>query len=201
VTRHFRSDARALRGRPDVFLSAKTLSAIPARHPLVRQGLVQASLDPAVRSISHVATAAVGPAQVEVDAVVLARDDGRLHLDVVEARRVRDIEDEGVPLQIALRDLGLAPLVLTADDLKAEPRCSNVNLVWSYNGRAVTLDLRLRVLQILIDDGPLQLGHLLERIPGRDPIAAVMSLACSDLLEIDLMSQPVGPATTVRSRT
>jgi hypothetical protein len=195
-----RSDPRALRGRPDVFLSAKTASPVPARHPALRLALVQASLDPAVRSISHVATAAVASAQVEIAAIVLSRDDGRFHLDVVEARRVRGIEDER--LQIALRDLGLAPLVVTAGDLKAEPRCSNCDLVWSHRGRPVPIDLRLQILRLLVDDGPMPLDRLLRGVvSGRDPAAAVMSLACDDLLELDLESGPLGPSTLVRTRS
>jgi len=186
--------------RPDFFTSAKTPAAIPARHPALREALVAASLDPAVRSILHVPTAPAGAAQVEVDAVVLVRDDGRFVLDVVPARRVRDLDDEGL-LQIALRDLGLAPFVVTAADLKAEPRRSNIHLVWGYRDRPVHVALRIGILKTLADEGPLELGRLLEMVRGdHDPAAAVMSLACSDLLEIDLISGPVGPATMLKAR-
>jgi hypothetical protein len=54
-------------GHPDFFVSAKTTAGpIPANHAALRIALVQASLDPAVRSISHVATAYVGTGPVEV---------------------------------------------------------------------------------------------------------------------------------------
>jgi hypothetical protein len=192
---------KARRGRPDFFLSAKTVAPVPARHPALREALLHASLDPRIRSIAHITTAVVAAQTVVIDAVVLARDDGRFFLDVVPARRLRDLDDEGL-LQIALRERGLEPFVVTVEDLRAEPRCSNVRLVWSYNARAVPLDLRLRILQILVDDGPLPLGRLLQGVSAdRDPSAAVMSLACSDLLEIDLTSRPLGPSTLVRSRT
>jgi len=187
--------------RPDLFSSAKTPAPVPARHPALRAALVQASLDPAVRTILHVPSAPVGTAQVDVDAVVLARDDGRFHLDVVPARLVRDLDEEGL-IQIALRDLGLQQLVVTADDLRAEPRRSNVSLVWSYRDRPVPVPLRLRILKILADEGPMELGRLLEMVSSdRDPSPAVMSLACSNLLELDLTSEPLGPPTQVRSRT
>lgn len=160
-----------------------------------------ASLDPAVRAISHVASAHVGAAQVEVDAVVLIRDDGRFHLDVVAARRVRDLEDEGL-LQIALRDLGLRPSVVTTEDLKREPRRSSIRQVWAHKDWRVSIPLRLRILQTLADDGPIELWRLLEMISSdRDPLMGVLSLACSDLLEIDLTSGPLAPMTIVRSRT
>jgi hypothetical protein len=190
-----------IRGRSDIFVSAKAPSPIRARHPELREALVQASLDPAVRSISYVASANVASAPVEIDAVVLARDDGRYHLDVVAARRLRDLEDEGL-LQIALWELGLKPFTVTVEDLKAEPRCSNCRLVWSHHRRYVPVSLRIRILHTLRDDGPLELGHLLEGIRAdRDPTPSVMSLVCDDLLELDLTSGPLGPSTVVRSRT
>jgi hypothetical protein len=62
----------------------------------MRAALVQASLDTAVRSISHVAAADVGPAPVQVDAVVVARDDGHFVLDVVPARQACRFDEEGL---------------------------------------------------------------------------------------------------------
>ncbi|MET4312539.1 hypothetical protein [Bradyrhizobium sp. RT4b] len=107
-------------GHPD-FVSAKTTAGpVPARHPALRAALVQASLDPATRSISHVATADVGSAPVEVDAVVVVRDDGPFVLDVVPARPVLKF-DKTLLRGIALRGLGLALLVVTSEDLAAEP--------------------------------------------------------------------------------
>jgi hypothetical protein len=190
--------------RPDLFVSAKAPVPIPARHPALREALVQASLDPAVRTIHHVASshvASVPLEPVDIDAVVLTRDDLRFYLDVVPARRVRDLDDEGLVL-IALRELELKPLVVTAEDLHREPRCSNCRIVWPNHGRFVPVGLRIRILQILRDDGPMELIHLLETIRSdRDPTPSVMSLACDDLLEIDLISQPLGPVTMVRVRS
>jgi hypothetical protein len=159
-----------------------------------------ASLDPAVQTISHVATANAGSAQVGVDAVVLTRADGSFHLDVVAARRIRSLDEEGL-VQIALRELGLRQLVVTAEDMAAEPRRSNCRAVWSYKDRPVSAAARIGILKIVADEGPLELGRLLELIRSdRDPSAAVLALACSDLLELDLASLPLGPMTVVRSR-
>ncbi|UFW48185.1 MULTISPECIES: hypothetical protein [Bradyrhizobium] len=197
----FRPKARS--GHPHLFSSAKTASPVPARHAALREALAHASLDPTVLAISHVASAHAGSPQVavEVDAVVLTRNDGRFYLDVVPARRVRDLDEEGLAL-IALRELGLQQLVVTAEDLRSEPRRSNVRLVWSYKDRPVAVPLRLRILKTLVDEGPMQLSQLLEMVRSDlDPSPAVMSLACSDLLELDLRSEPLGPSTIVRSRT
>lgn len=192
------------RRRPDLFVSAKAPLPIPARHPALREALVQACLDPRVRSIAHVPSSHVSSAPLEpvqVDAVVLTRDDGRFYLDVVPARQVRDLDDEGLFL-IALRELELTPVVVTAEDLSREPRCGNCRIVWSNHGRFVPVGQRIRILQILRDDGPMELVRLLENIRSdRDPTPAVMALACDDLLEIELTSQPLGPATMVRVRS
>ncbi|WP_339039257.1 hypothetical protein WHZ78_15610 [Bradyrhizobium symbiodeficiens] len=195
----FRFKARS--GHPNLFSSAKTAAPVPARHPALREVLVVASLDATVRAISHVATANAGSAQVDVDAVIIGKDDGRFVLDVVPARRVRHLDEEGL-VQIALRQLGLRQFVVTAEDLAAEPRRSNCRAVWSYKDRPVPAAARIGILKIVADEGPIELGRLLELIRSdRDPSAAVLALACSDLVELDLASTPLGPMTVVRSRT
>jgi hypothetical protein len=184
----------------NLFVSAKTSTAIPARCALVRDALVQASLDPAVRSIDFIPTARVGSAPVDLNATVIHRDDGRFYLDVVAARSLRDVEDEGLAL-IALQNLGLAAITLTAADIQREPRFANSRLVWSYREYPVGIGLRMRILQTLADDGPMALSRLLSAVRSeRDPSPAVMALACADLLELDLVSQPLGPATIARIR-
>jgi hypothetical protein len=184
-----------------LFVSAKTRTAIPAPHPLVRDAMVQASLDPQVRTLEFVPTASVDATQVVLNAIVVARDDGRFHLDVVEARTVRDVETEGLAL-IALDRLGLAPLTLTGADIRREPRFANSREVWAYRFHPVGIEMRMLVLTVLQEEGPLHLAYLLRCIrSARDPLPAVMALACSDLVEIDLVSRPLGPTTIVRSRS
>jgi len=184
----------------DVFLSAKTSTAIPARRALVRDALVQASLDPAVRSIEFIPTARVGATPVELDAIVIHRDGGRFYLDVVAARPLRDLEDEGLVL-IALQALGLAPLTRTTADIRREPRLANSRLVWSHRLHPVGIGRRRRILQVLGDDGPMALSRLLAAVPGEtDPRPAVMALACCGLIELDLVSAPIGPQTRVWAR-
>jgi hypothetical protein len=185
--------------RADLFISAKTTTAIPARHPLVLDALVQTTLDPQVRALEFIPTAKVGASQVALKAIVVVRDDGRFHLDVVEARPVRDIEMEGLAL-LALDSLGLIPLTLAAADIKREPRFANARLVWSHRLAPVGLTMRMSVLQVLLDDGPMTLGRLLSSIRSdRDPSPAIMAMACSNLLALDLVSQPLSPMTVVRS--
>ena len=187
--------------RADLFISSKTSTAIPARHPLVRDALVQASLDPQVRLLEYVPTATVEATQVALKAIIITRDDGRFHLDVIEARPVREVETEGLAL-IALDRLGLKAATLTSADIKKEPRFANSRAVWFYRLHPVGISMRMRVLTLLQEDGPMALGCLLKRIQAaRDPAPAVMAMACSDLIELDLVSQPLGPSTIARSRS
>jgi hypothetical protein len=184
--------------RPDVFVSAKCAVPIPAPHPARREALIRASLDASVRRISHVASAVVAGSNVEMDVVMIGRDDGIFALDVVPARY--RIDGRQGLVHRALRDLGHASLIVTAEDLDAEPARANRDLVWSHRGRTVAVDRRLEILRILVDDGPLPLDRLLRGVSGRDPAASVMALACADLLELDLESALFGPSTEVRLR-
>jgi hypothetical protein len=182
----------------DLFVSAKTATVIPARHPALRDALIQASLDLEVRSIAYVASTFVASEQVELDAVVVQRDEGRFLLDVVPARRIRDVEKKGLA-QIALSELGLKRIILTAEEIHREPRYTNARFIWSYREIPVPVGLRMRILQTLLDEGPMPLGELLKSIRSeRDPAPAVMALACADLLYLDLVSQPLSPTTIVR---
>jgi hypothetical protein len=186
--------------RSDLFISGKTSAAIPARHPALRDALIQASLDPQVRSIAYVASTSVASEQVELDAVVIRRDDGRFLLDVVPARRIRGVEEKGLA-QIALTELALKRIILTAEEIRREPRYTNARFVWSYREIPVPVGLRMRILQMLLDDGPMPLGELLKSIcSDHDPAPAVMALACADLVSLDLASHPLGPLTMARYR-
>ena len=183
-----------------LFISAKTTVAIPSACSLVRDALIQSTLDPSVREIKFLAQARVAATQIDLNAIVIVRDDGRFYLDVVPARPVRDVEIEGMAL-IALAELDLTPITLTAGDIRREPRFANSRLVWSYRLHPVGISMRMRVLQILADDGPLNLARLLSAVRSdRDPGPAVMALACSDLIELDLVSRPLGPLTIARAR-
>ena len=182
------------------FVSAKTTVSIPASRPLVRDALIELTLDPAIRSIEFLARATVETAQIDLGAIVIVRDDGRFVVDVVPARPVRDAEEERLALA-AYSQLGLTIITLTAADIHREPLFANSDLVWSCRLAPVGLTLRLAVLQILTDEGPMALSRLLSAVRSdRDPSPAILALACSDLIELDLVSRPLGPGTMVRSR-
>jgi hypothetical protein len=194
------SDFNTLR-RFDLFTSAKTLCLIRAGHPAMREALVQATLDPSVRSIGCQAKAVVGSTEVAIETVILQQDDGCYFLDVVPARTLRDLEEEGL-VRLALRELGLQPRTVTMENLRLQPRRGNAAFVWTYRGRPVPVGIRMHILQTLREDGPMEFGRLLKGFHvDQDPAPAVLSMACDDLLELDLSSAPLGPDSLVRART
>jgi hypothetical protein len=184
----------------DLFVSVKATTAIPVRHPAVRDALIQASLDPRVRSISYVAAAVVANEEVDLGAIVVQRDDGRFLLDVVEARRIRNLVDEGLAL-IAIAELGLKPWVISALELRREPRYTNAQYVLLYAGQRVPRKLRSRILRALVDRESMALGELERSVRSRrDPSNDVLALVCSGELELDMTTQPIQLTTIVKSR-
>jgi hypothetical protein len=150
-----------------------------------------------VWSIVYIPSASVASQTVQLEAVVVQRDDGCYLLDVVPARRVWDLEQARLT-EIALAQLGLRLMVLTAEEIRREPQCTNGRLVWSYRGKFVPIGLRMRILLTLRDEGAMPLGDLLKSIRSDvDPAPAVMALACANLVDLDLVSQPLSPTTLV----
>lgn len=182
------------------FVSVKCSGSVPVRHPLMRDALLQAALDPTVRSIEYLPAIPAAPPTWDIDAIVIEREDCRYYLDIVEARPRRSTAQRLMITQ-ALLDLGLRPLVRMESDVMREPRCTNARAVFAHAGRPVDVGLRLQILGALTEDGAMPLGELLLRLRShRDPVTAVMSLACSDLIELDLISTPLGPRTVTRLR-
>ncbi|WP_208867071.1 hypothetical protein [Bradyrhizobium sp. AS23.2] len=127
----------------------------------------------------------------------MRRDDGRFLLDIVPTRRVRTSE-ELRSAEMALAELGLTPMVLTAEDIMRQPRYGNTQMVWAHRKIPVPVGLRMRALQILLDEGTMPLGELLKSIRSEvDPVPAILALACADLVYLDLTSQPLSPTSTV----
>ena len=175
-------------------------TAIPWRHPLVKDALVLASLDPMVGSIEYLPTVPSLSVSTDVDAIVLERHDGRYHLDVIEARPRRSIARH-IFVAEALSELGLRPWTISEAEVFSEPRWTNARAVWAHADHPVPVGLRIQVLGMLAEDGALPLADILGRLRcDRDPAPALMGMACGDLIELDLISGPIGPATQVRHR-
>lgn len=186
----------------ELFHSAKSRSAIPLPGlcNLFEDALVQASLDPAVRTLAFLPAAGVPAAPVGTGIVVIERDDGRFWLDVEPARTLRTAEE--AKIVGILEGRGVTPLVLTSEEILREPRFANSRRVWSYRDWHVIPQTRLQILDIIEFEGRMSLGELMAAIRGEgDPAPSVMTLACADLLELDLVSQQLGLTTRVRARS
>jgi hypothetical protein len=185
-----------------VFTSPKCASAIPVRDVLVRDAVVQAALDPAVRTIEHVSLASITDPSLALNAVIVERDGQRLLLDgrKTEDRKPRTIDDEGAFL-IALEKLGLKLVELDPQEIRREPRFTNCREVWRYHHHSVPLGDRLQIMHVLAEEGPQSIMELASRVSTAvDVVASVCSLACADILELELGEKPLGPRTMVRER-
>lgn len=185
---------------PRALSGAKIRGTVRTASAILVDVVVQASLDPNVTGIEHLAKSQFRGKIVPLDFVVIDRGGHRRAIELAEERPLRSVDAEGLVL-LALRDLDIEIEQITAGDVAQEPKHTNCRLVWACQAHRVPAGLRMQIQQLLSDDGPLRLGELLGRIHSDgDPMPAVLSLACADLLELDLTDIPLGPDTMVRTR-
>ena len=192
----------AIASRSQTFLGAKSLRPIPHPGGLVGDALVQLSLDPDVFRLEfRRATQPEASGITRVFGVIcVERRDGPHYLDVVPARRVRSIRTQAA-FDDTMAALGLRPLTLTGEEIMREPRFRSARTVWQHRRFRTNFDTRYRIKRILADVIDMSLDELCSIVSGpQDPLLSVLSMACADLLEIDLESQAIGPATRVRWR-
>ena len=182
------------------FSSPKCAVAIPIDSILQRDALLQASLDPSVRTIHYRKTPNLYGPPAAVNGVVLQRFDGDFLLIACEAR-LRRTDKEYAGLADVLVSNGLRLLERDALDIRREPLFSNTRAVWHYERFVVSVHNRLRIAATLAEDGPQSILELEERArPTCDIIGAVCALACEALVELDIDDIPLGPRTMVRAR-
>jgi hypothetical protein len=182
------------------FISAKTSAPIRFSARIVQEALVQLTLDPAVRALGLIPSVELSGTPVQPDAIVVCRADGRYYLDVVEARKLHEFDEEGL-MRLAFEQLGLPPLTMSPAALRRQPYASNCCLVWNNRHVPVRASDRVCILQALTDDGPMPLGRLAaEARWSHDPVGTILSMACQNLVEIDLALRPLGPETVLRRR-
>ncbi len=187
-------------GKSRPFSATKVHGIIPVRSASMYALLVQNVLDPAVNSIRHLPSAQFQGAAIAVDAVVVERDGKRIALDVPEARQPRNMDDDALVL-LALAGLDIEVAQVSLDEIRREPMHTNCGIVWAYRMRAVPFALRIQILHMLAEDGPLRLFDLLRSIRSQHDVSgAVLSLACADAIELELAAGHLGPDTKVSIR-
>jgi len=181
-----------------LFTSAKTERPVPIQCALFEDALVRASLDPSILAIELFRPPAWSPSPRE-PIVVVIRGNRRFVLRV-EGTKTHSA-DKVDPTQYRANPLALPEIVLTEADLRSEPLCTNNHLFWSHRRRRVSAGLSFQITQTLRENGAMTLGELVSaiRVLGNSD-AAILALACSNLIELDLEMPPLGPATVVRYR-
>jgi hypothetical protein len=180
--------------------SPKTTSAIPTHNSLHRDLVVQSALDPHVRSIEFLTEVRHRDTAVTVNSIVLRRDDGDYMLEIPGRRQPRDVDEENV-LLLGLQSMGLSLLEIDIDEIRREPRLSNAREIWGCKDVRVSIRDRMHIMTALSEDGPQSIHSLQDIAPATSDLASSLcALACADLVEIDIFSQPLGPLTVVRAR-
>lgn len=187
-------------GQVRLFSGAKVNGIVPVKSANVQNLLIQCSLDPSVTSIEHLPSAQYRGSAVPLDAIVVWREGRRIALDLLESRSPENIDGDGLVL-LTLADLGIDIVQVGSEQIRREPIYSNARTVWGYRRHAVPFSLRLQILHALSEDGPLRLLDLLQSIrTPHDASAAVLALACADVVELDLTEVRLGPDTKVSIR-
>ncbi|KRQ14679.1 hypothetical protein AOQ71_12395 [Bradyrhizobium manausense] len=183
------------------FDSPKCRAAVPARDPLLKYALQQASLDYAVRSIRHQVGPQLDCPRLSLAGVVLDRMDGLFLLKVHNIKPQRSERDRAA-LEFALRCNGLRLLERDAREIRADPLFSNARQVWEHERYDVSLLDRLRISAALAEYGPQSIRDLEARSrPEGNVLAAACALACQNLLTLNIQDSPLGPLTVVAANS
>lgn len=180
--------------------SPKCRCAIPAPTTLHRDLAIQSIVDGQVRSIEFVNQVHHRGHAVVARSIVVHRDDGRYLMSVVGTYPERSPEEEDALLE-GLRFHGIELRELQPEEIRSEPRCSNARRIWQHRDDHHPLRERDAMLNALSEHGPQSIRELDVRTAvARDAEALVCSLACDDLVELDIDGAPIGPTTLVRAR-
>lgn len=183
----------------EYFMGAKTHGAAVPAAGIMRDVLIQASLDPTVAAIGHIGSIELDGRRHWIDAHTVTRDDGTIRMLAVLSG-----PEETNDLAAFAGPLGSTVETLLVDEIVAQPRLSAAREIWSHRHVRVPTLTRSAIIQILRDDGPMTMDSLCRCVPGsRDPEAIVMSLLCATDIEL---VEALGPgkafdhATLLRSR-
>lgn len=184
--------------QPKLFDCAKSPTPIAHVGGLVHDALIQAALDPTIQTIKRLERANSSQPQMN-DEIIIEMKGARFHLDIEVPGRHRT-SAEAIELERTLRRHEMLSLRVTGADITREPGLSNARLVWSNRNALITPDIQLRALRNLME-GPMSLEALCTMLTGvPNPMAISLALACRDLVELELFSEPLAPHSPVRIR-
>lgn len=109
--------------------SPKALRPIPISSQLTRDAVIQALLDPRVRTLSFVRTLRFHGALIRADLLLLQGDE-RVAVEVLDPSCTRTLDEIGL-LLLALERSGARLRQLASPDIEREPLLSNSRLIWN----------------------------------------------------------------------
>lgn len=185
------------------FESAKTRGPIAARDRHVFDALLVATLDPAVRAIAPADPVTIvldGLPLPHVPDVQFVTDGSVVVVDVCHPTRVVVGRGRFEAAAAAFAAQGVAYERREPPTVFGSPVLMNARSVWACRRTAVAAADQVRVLALLRNLDPAPLAEVARSVHEGDGVAAVMALACRDLVELDLAAAPLGPETLVRRR-
>ncbi|MBX9926767.1 MAG: hypothetical protein K2Y05_10450 [Hyphomicrobiaceae bacterium] len=179
----------------DLFLTPKSIAAVPVPDEATREFLRQASLDPTVRHIDYVGDVAIGRVRYPLNSIIIVKDGERRVVDLIDRSPLRTLDDEGMRL-IALEKLGAQSMPLTDASIMSGHRCAHARRIWEDRRGRVSLITRDRLLEQIGSEGAVPLGMI-----GSKYAPDVFELACEAEIEIDISVSELADATVRVSST
>jgi hypothetical protein len=128
----------------NLFIGFKSRRAIPVRHGLIRDFLVQSTLDGGVCRIDYQPVPRADDGIVPRGTIVVERSDGRFAVDIVLDGRPACGQAAEALLEVAFARQCSGIMVIGANDIMAEPRLSSAREVWNYRNMRIHADDRAR---------------------------------------------------------
>jgi hypothetical protein len=170
------------------FRCAKANAPITIGSKLQLELAIQCSLDPAVRALEYLHALPFQDSVVGIDMIVADFDEGRFVLDIVDDRPLRDLDSEGLHL-LAIAESGIASMEFGAEEILAEPFASNCRHVWKHRTIGLPPPTTASIAEALRLHASMQIGELSKAVRFQgDILPIVFSMACADLVELDLAS-------------
>lgn len=184
------------RRMPLFFNSPKAAGPIGFIGSLAQDLLIQATFDFRIRHIDFIDVLPLHGRLVSIAAPSFERDGGMVValLDGMHPDREPDEALVGEAIEAA----GLVAERVSQADIRREPLATTARVIWRQRHVGVDPAMRLALAAAFDDQAMMTVGELCSRVTGpRDPVFAVMALACEAFLHLDL-SRGFDRGTTVR---
>lgn len=174
------------------FASPKTTNLISVPSEILRQALVRQTLDPTVEVIEYVPHVMLRGRETQLAAIVLVKESGNYAIDI----------PNHYPVALSDGDLGelrLSRLLLTRAEILRDPIAANARRVWSMRNHRVPVYARMQIMNVLEKKNAVPVGEILNSLSrGYDGLASLLSLACANIVVLDISSRMLSDDTIVQ---